>query len=249
MPIGVRFGPTRLYLVNNAQDNITLFKNSNVLTSKPGVMLAMNNLFRSPKHNQALYQNDNSGSMAKPLPGSNVEPNKRIFHLQHHNSTKYLTGANLNQMTERFISILATRLGKKDIGDEWIELPDLHRFMQIELGHATVKALCGEKIFEVDPDFVEHFWEYDSHAGTLLKGFPRWLTPAAYKALDVVHSSIMKWHALARENASAELENEHLDWEPYWGAKFMRVRQNYGTNTGLLGLDGVASEDLGLIFA
>ena len=249
-PLRLQLGPQKFYLIPDAKLNSAVFKAGRALTSSTGVKLAMENLFGTPEHVMPLYRKDNSGSLGKPLPGSNIEPKNRIFHLQHRVAQKYLSGNSLNLMTERFVTVFSGRLAEKNIGDDWVEFPNLYKFLQNELFISTVTALYGEKIWTANPTLVDDFWDLDSHSATLFKGYPRWMAPAAYGAQKRTLDCIKRWHALARANSSINtISEDDPEWEPYWGAKFMKARQQYMGEVDLLDDTGKAAEDVGLMFA
>lgn len=246
----VRLGPVKLHLVAGADHLSALFRASKSMSTKAGVLLALENIFGTPSKAISFYAADDSGVNSTPAPGSQIKPEHRLNFFQVRAAHKHLAGNGMVQMTERFLTVLGRRIENSQIGDEWTEMPDLYTFLQHEVFNAAVEALCGEHLLTQYPGFVDDFWEFDRSVPTLFKAFPRWLTPRPYKTRQRLLDAIKRWHKFARDHSDfTKIGPEDDEWDPYWGAKLMRARQNYTTGMHFMSADALASEDLGLIFA
>ena len=249
-PVRVRLGPVKLNLVAGADHLAALFKASKCMSTKSGVLLALENIFGTPSNVIPHYAADDSGVNAIPAPGSQVKPEHRLNFFQVRAAHKHLASNGLMGMTERFLGVLGRRISDSEVGHEWTEMPDLYTFLQYEIFNAAVEALCGKHLLTQYPGFVDDFWEFDRSAPTLFKGLPRWLTPKPYKVRQRLLDAIKNWHRLAREHSDfGKIGPEDEEWDPYWGSKLMRARANYTTGMHFMNADALASEDLGLIFA
>ncbi|MCJ1463451.1 hypothetical protein MMC07_002058 [Pseudocyphellaria aurata] len=220
------------------------------MSTKSGVLLALENIFGTPPDVIPFYAADDSGVNVVPLPGSTVKAEHRLNYLQVRAAHKHLSGPGLGHMTERFLMTLRRRIDKSQIGSEWIEMPDLYRFLQIEVFHAAVEAMCGSYLLSQYPTFVEDFWEFDRSVPTLFKALPRWMTPKPYKVRDRLLKAVKRWHKMAHENSDCtKIGADDAEWDPYFGSKLIRARQDYSLGMDFMNADARAAEDLGLIFA
>ena len=241
-----------MYLVSAADHYTTLFNNkaSRSMGTKAGVILALKNLFGTPTDVIPFYAADNSGVNVVPLPGSNVKPEHRVTYFQTRAAHRHLSGSGLVQMTERFLEVLETRIHKSQIDPEWTDQPDLYKFLQYEVFSAAVEAMCGSHLLSQCPTFVEDFWEFVTYVPWLSMGLPRWILPKPHQVRDRLHDAIRSWHRLAHENSDcAKIGADDPEWEPYFGSKLMRARQEYSMGMEFMTIDALAAEDLGLIFA
>lgn len=120
----------------------------------------------------------------------------------------------------------------------------------MEVSRAVIESMCGTYILSLNPSLISDFWEFDRRVPLLYKGFPRWLCPSVYKARKRMLVSIKKWHKYGHEHSDCtKIGPADPDWDPYWGSKLVRARQEYGLRMGTLDADALAAEDLGLLFA
>ena len=250
IPVRVRFGPFKAYFISNAEQFDVILKGARNLNSTPGLNIVLQTFFGVPKEVAKFYSKDNSGINATPIPGTNVPPHHRINHLRFGAAQKYLYGPHLNGMTTRFVEHLGKQIAEdKEIGEDWVEFPNLTDFIQKRVFEATTTALCGPYIFSLNPTFNEDFWEYIRHIPILYKGLPRWWSPKAYKARDKCLAAITKWHLHAWNNVDHSKDHDSVAWEPYFGARIMRTRYTYAKNMEATTDESRAAEDLAMIFA
>jgi hypothetical protein len=259
-------------IVSDAQQIAALFKvPAGSLSTKQRTMFALRAFLGSPRRAMPFYEADDSGVDARPLAGcSMTRPEHRIFHLQAATASKYLSGAHLARLSQRYTAILARNLdaafdatrngssrrclrsgsgGNRDRpltdpqydddsddndddgggdGGGWVELPDLYAFLRDEAFRAAVEAMCGPYLLSESPSpegkhqqqqrqqrqqqkgpksavatasFVDDFWRFDRSLPWLVRGLPRWLYPAPYRARDRVLQRIKAWHAWANAHA------------------------------------------------
>ena len=249
-PVRIRLGPVKMYFVVGADHLAALFKASKGMSTKAGVLKALENMFGTPSDVIPFYAADDSGVNSIPAPGSRVKPEHRLNYFQVRAAHKHLAGSGMVKMTERFLSVLERRIEESHVGRDWIDMPDLYTFLQYEVFNAAVEALCGKYLLTQYPGFVDDFWEFDRSVPMLFKGLPRWLIPRPYRVRQRILDAIKSWHKLAREHSdSTKINAEDDEWDPYWGAKLMRARANYTKSMPFMNEDALAAEDLGLIFA
>lgn len=236
-------------LLSGSDNLLSIWKQSQKLTTKGYRALLANNMFGFPESASSFYMADNSGLGRYPHPDSNILPEHRIDYLTHSSVARFLTGTGLMPLSQRFMENLAEQLSTNHIGHDWDSLSDLYSIFQTDVFRAALKAAFGTYILFLTPEFCQDFWAFDNGLALLAKGFPRWLTPAPYKARDKCLENIKKWHHFTKgisHNAKAVNVD---DWDPYFGAGVMRYRQELYSKMEAMDADGVASEDLGLIWA
>ncbi|KAI1089123.1 cytochrome P450 [Rostrohypoxylon terebratum] len=251
-PLRVRAGWLGFTIIANPSYIQTVFKSSKQLTSKPAVLLSLKYLLNSPASSISFYAADNSGIASVPRKGSNIEHHNRIHFHQAHTVQEFLSGQHLTHLGNRYLDTLQRNLSSlfSTGSSDWIEYPDLYHFLQTHAMRSAVETVMGSKIFEMSPTLIDDFWEFDGSVPRLLRGFPRWLMPGPYKARDRLHDAIKKWHAYAHAHSDcSKTSNEDPEWEPYFGSKLIRARQNYLLKMEPINADARASEDVGLMMA
>ncbi|KAL8686373.1 MAG: hypothetical protein Q9224_005465 [Gallowayella concinna] len=109
--------------------------------------------------------------------------------------------------------------------------------------------MCGSSILALHPSFVDDLWAYDSGIPDLVKGLPRWWASGSYSKRDHILRSIKSWHVHARENFDASQIGPDGDWDPVFGSRFMRERQDIFPQMDGMDDDAMAASDLGAIWA
>lgn len=240
-----------MHFVGSPDHVNTLFKATPAISSNAGLVVAMKNVLGTPADVLPLYSGDNSGPLTTPVPGSHVLPQNRIRFLHWRAAHQHLAGTNGIKLGERYMNIL-TRSVSADtsIGAEWVELPDLFLFIQKLAFPAGTESLCGSAILSLHPTLTEDFWKFMSCMPTYLKGFPRWLSPLAYKRRDKMLKMIKEWHTFANAHSDfTKTGANDPEWDPYFGTKYVKARQSIFHGIESMNADSRASEDLGLLFA
>ena len=247
----MQLGPSKqVVLVTDPTVSDTLIRTFKGVSTHEGILLALSNIFAAPAH-MRIYEEDDTGAGVKPRPGSkNIKPQNRIYHLHHESSNKFMMGQHLNTMTGRFVEGITDQLEHEQIGAEWSDLPDFYIFLRDKTFKAAVGAVFGTTIFQLTPNLNEIFWEFDNNVKTIFADLPRWMVPRAYASRDRIIEAIRKNQQYAREHSDyTKTAPEDPDWDPYWGAKITRRRQEYMREMDLVDDHSTACEDLGLMFA
>ena len=249
-PVGLQLGPMAMYFVRDP-DQINL-----LCSLLPGINHGFNTdvfirlMLWAPKHVVDLYNADNSGMSAKPLPGSNVEPRNRVRYLQTRSTHRYLTGASAIEMTSQYLSAMVrNEAANTNIGAEWVEMPDLCKFIHNVVFSASVESIYGRELLNVAPDLEKDYILFQRGSVKFFKGFPRWLAPTAYRAREKMNAHLKKWHAVAKGKSDyTRIGEKDENWNPYWGTKLMRARQMIMHEADGMDDDDRASQDVGLMF-
>jgi hypothetical protein len=199
-----------------------------------------------------VFRRDKSGINAHPKPGTgDTKPAERIFHVQHRVLHQHLSGASLDTMTTRYVQIFTDRI--KNVScikhREWTELPDLFELLKSEMLRSNINALAGDHFFELSPNFADDFWEFDRLMLVYLRRLPRWMAPKTYATRDRVLGAVKKWRQWAKDHFdSSNQELVDSDYEPIWGTRIMRVRDETYHDIEPYD-DGCASMEFGLVWA
>jgi hypothetical protein len=202
-----------------------------------------------------MYLDDNSGIEPIPLPGTSVPSHQRIWHKQHADSAKYLTGEALRGLAARFMSVLSEALADLNENDpadsgDWVTMEDFYPWWRSRVFAAASTALFGPHLLRLNPTLEVDFWKFVDAMPTLAKRYPAWMAPQAHAARNKMLASFKKWHAYAREHSDYRLSSDHVnEWDEYWGSVWLKARQKWGQDTGVMDDDGLASEDLVLAVA
>lgn len=249
IPIGLRLGPVKLYLVGDP-DHVKILLKPIPSLRPMGSELVMKDVFGTPEITLPLYFDD-SGPLVRPTPGSQVLPENRMYYHHMKAAHDHLTGINAIRLGKRYMDILSRSLADDNsISAEWVDLPDLRQFIENLVFPASVETLCGTSILSLNPTLMEDFWAFDRNMPILFKGVPRWLCPGAYESRDKILKMIKKWHAFAYEHSDfSKTGLNDPEWDPYFGSKYIKMRHSFLNKIDVMNADGRASEDLGFLFA
>ncbi|KAF5983168.1 cytochrome P450 monooxygenase [Fusarium bulbicola] len=245
-PIRMRLGNVHAYLIHGTRNVQQVFRCSKELTFEEFALRVAQKVKRLPAKDAALVAKDTSGSSRLPLTETREE--NRIWRKFHEIYESHLIGANaVSALTELFIDTMIDELsavttqGPIEIG--------IDEFMKHHMFRASTIALAGRKVFDIDPNFADVFWDYDEDFMALLYGIPKFLcrkgSNARDKCLETVKSYLdqgwqnLDWRACHEQNP---------DWEPNFGSKLVREREVAMEKYGI-GLDGRASFQMGLIWS
>ena len=237
--------------MGNPDDAKVFFKPTPGLASHVGISLAMKTVLGTPAHTLPLYEKDDSGQLAVPIPGSQTPKEYRIRYFHSRAAHHLLAGRNGIRMGERYLEVLDRNLsGDTRVGYDWTNHVDLSPFVQNLVFPAATESIFGSALLDLNPNLTEHFWNFERNIPTLLKQVPRWLAPAAYRSRDKMLGILKRWHAYANERTDfTKVGVKDPDWEPFLGTKFVKERQRFLHDIDIMDAGGRASEDLGLLFA
>lgn len=251
MPIQFRLLNRRITLLYGPDIILGLFKKSKEVAAEHWLVQVLVNAFGVEPSDAPFYLKDDTGISNQPAPRSNDVPAEhRIFYLVYKSIHVGLSGDRLDEMSRQLIRNVSTQLGQQSFTEEWTDVPDLYQpFIRKICFKAGIVSLCGSKILEVIPTFVEDFWTFDYHVPTLFKEVPSWLAPNAFSARDTMKQNVQKWHDYAHAHYDVdEGEDDPRHWEEYFGTRMMRTRHAFFKKMPL-SKSTVAADDLGLIWA
>ncbi|KAF2279511.1 cytochrome P450, partial [Westerdykella ornata] len=222
-------------------DNIrSLFRQSAQTNPAYAQHFVGGHIFGMPQAACASFLRDNTGTSAKPRPGTYIQPRNRICYRDHEILRSMLQGQQLDDLTVKFSRLLYDRIGALPIGPDWIQMPDLFALIATQITPLIIEMLCGPTLINVvNPDFVCTLWKFDHWVPTLAKKAPRCLFPEGYTIRDKLIASIKRWRL-----ATCSLE----DGSPLKGCEGMSSKLNLLDVDGW-DMDAIAASDLGLLWA
>lgn len=167
----------------------------------------------------------------------------------HESLSQGLLGTGLAPASQRFEQNLTESLDSLDISDEWVDYPDLLRFMEDNIGAAIVKAIFGPVLLSQNPTFILDLWNFDDVVVSLAKRLPEFCIPRAYRVRGRLLRSIKQWHEHARASSAGVEAAPDEDADPFWGSRMVRERNRMLLNVEHQDYNSVASTDLGFIWA
>lgn len=163
-----------------------------------------------------------------------------------------LAGPGLEVLAERYQDEVVRQLmasEKVPEGDEWVELPDLISFVECHILEAATRALYGPYLVSLNPTVAKDFWEFNKRVKSMFMGVPKWMNPLAIKARNKMTDNIKRWQRYTAAHCNIEDIPDDVEWEPYYGSKYTRVRQKLLTKRDIMNESARAAENLAFVWA
>lgn len=143
----------------------------------------LNHFFGMRPATLKVYRADDSGPFRKPHPGSTVLEKDRVGYITHSVLLTGLTGVGLGPFTARTVRGMLKRVEglEKELVAGWVEKPDLFTLMVEVIGRSVMEALAGPAFLELNPSFVDEFWEFDKTIPWFGHGIPAFLMPSTLR--------------------------------------------------------------------
>ena len=181
-------------MVSGAKYLGAILKDDSGLSNTSGLMVAMENMFHTPKAEMDYFMADLSGISYDPHPRSSKRPEDRYFQLTFKATADCLSGSHLTLAAQRFQNAMVRLTTAAPIQDEWIEKEDLLGFLRSLLAKCTVEAVCGKTFAEKYPNFTEDFYEYNAEIPKFLHGLPRFLiSRKSWNARERCIATLQDW--------------------------------------------------------
>ncbi|KAH8664724.1 cytochrome P450 [Xylariales sp. PMI_506] len=251
-PVKLMLAGRQMTYVPHGDKLITWMLDAKELDSGPLAAKHRRDTFNFPKLDDDICSQDDSGFQVKPRVNSTVDPNKRISYEGHLIKHTMLNGKGMATFLEKTTEFLVQSLqSKRQEYSSWHELPDLSEFVRAQMFEATMRALCGNRIFEVTPNLLHDFWEFDLRMPDMFRGFPRWMAPKSHAARTKMVTNLRTWHhdPVTAETYALYVSNPESipDWDPIVGHRLMVTHYKLHVDYGL-SLDGRIAGQLGLIW-
>ena len=152
-----------------------------------------------------------------------------------------------NELQDSFVSQALEESNK--MGNDWVEVPDLVKFLNKFLFVGAGHAIFGAKMVEVVPRVADDYFDFDKNVYQLFRGLPRWLSRPGLRARDQLMNDITQWRHYVQKHCDIDDISDDVAWEPWYGSKSNRTRQRAFVTRGITRDDTRAAEDLANMYA
>lgn len=213
------------------------------------------------KFERALHRRTRNTATNKTATGSvegEEEDLRRYFDGYHNILTKYLSPSpQVSIMIQAYQQCLSEQLGqdKYPVG-EWVSDVSISDFTKGDVARAIIQSVIGTRIFEITPNILDLFWEYDKVLGTILYGPPRWLFRSVYRTRERYFEATKRVFEVttgefdwADKSNNGKAEDMPDKWEPTIGSPFWRefsrwmIDSDFSAQTcaGFVGVTGIVA--------
>jgi hypothetical protein len=189
-------------------------------------------LYRMSNSEVQRFANDRSGHKETPLPGTeHIPPEQRYWAPKYHVLYDFLSRPHqIKPIVDEFRSQFSQVVERYPVG-EWTTL-SIDKLTRGDFTRCAITTLFGPKILELNPDFLDAFWGFDSYASVLVYGFPEWMYPAPYRASNRFLDRIEKYVEAGLKNFDWDGPEVEAQWEPHFGTRITRELTKWLTDAG-----------------
>ncbi|KAJ2991563.1 hypothetical protein NUW58_g2470 [Xylaria curta] len=217
----IHLGPLNLYMVAGKRNISTIFRSS--FTSDPWVLRIMKYSAGYSQADLAKFYEDGSDGTRLPRPEGALSEQRNIWHALHSLYDQTLMNSrSVSALTTSYLSFFSQQLVEIS-ADEWTEVR-VYDFLKKSMSAAATYSVMGSQVIELNPDFIEAFWEYEKFVETLAFGLPTWLNWSAVRARNRFCAMCLKWYQVADSEFDWDNPGPHheADWEPAFGSQVSR---------------------------
>ncbi|GKT43291.1 uncharacterized protein ColSpa_03472 [Colletotrichum spaethianum] len=172
-------------------------------------------------HEISKFANDKSGRSKVPAKVLDTPEDQRYWLGHDRLYVEYLSNRkHSDALADSFYTLFAERLDKQ-FTTEWatVQLFDL---LKVSMAESAIISLFGSKIIDLNPGFVDCYWDFDDVAGTLAWGLPKVFQRKSITAKDKLHSMTRKHIDSAWEHFRWDGPDAESTWEPHFGSRLSR---------------------------
>jgi hypothetical protein len=241
-PVALRAGPISIYVLFGPKNIKMIFKNSKTLSKVEATLMILRNTGMAKK-DMEIFDSDKSGLSTQP--SDKLAAGNRVMKLTHDLGTKYLSNGHcVSMLTTTFVNHFVDELDKTPFDYEFTT--SLHDHFKKAMFVGSTKSLIGTKIFDLCPDLVNHYWEFDDGFLRVAVGLPKILFSKQYASAERMQEYCKSWVNHAWDNLDPE--NKEADWEENFGSSFSRNMVKVLAESGI-SRDGQAVSMLPIIWA
>lgn len=228
-------GPKTVYLVAGQQGIRGMFGREMVHTvtnQEQMTRYALPTLYKMNRGEIKRWEDDKSGVAKAPIPGTESTPTRqRLWYTYEHIYTEYLGRPQYTKpLVEAFSRNLVQALERYPAG-EWATV-NVEEFCHREVAESAVNALLGPGLIKLSPDFIDRFWDFDSHVFKLVLGLPKWMNAKPSHSHDRYVAAVQKWLDAAEADFDWDSPGAAAEWEPRFGARAPRELVKWMRETG-----------------
>lgn len=225
-----QLGPLNVYFITGSDNVPALFKSS--FTSDPWVIRILERTAGYFPMDIVKFTRDDTGSNRQPRIGSteDLPQSERIWHAMHRNYDETLHGPQaVNTFSTSYQAFFQRQLDTIQAQDCPAEV-NLFDFLRQNMSHAATRAMFGPGIIDVNPGFIDAFWQYERVAEPLAFGLPEWLNKRGIEARNRMCAMCTKWFRKADREIlwNDFIPGQDIEWEPAFGSPLSRGLARWG---------------------
>ncbi|KAI1430610.1 cytochrome P450 [Xylaria sp. CBS 124048] len=242
-----------LYVFQDRKSVIDILRHPNLSSPMSLYVFGERFLFGMPRRGVAAYLADDSGPSARPFPGSNVAPEKRVDYILHKAFHHAWTGPFLGPASRRFMKTFDAHVGDIRLSErrEWTPVDDVFLLFGRAVSSSVTETVFGPSLLKLNPDIIETAWALDQALPWLFRQVPAFLMPRPYRLRKKMSKQIQRWYAYSRQWFTESSVDPDGDGDPYWGSEIVRRLQRELLRDGDRGFiddECFAAHDMGLIW-
>lgn len=219
-----------VHLVTGASNVSALFRSS--FTSDPWIVRILQHSAGYTPTDVAKFSKDVSGGSSLPRNESAgvPPPERRIWYAMHRAYDENMLGSGpVMAFATSFQAFFSQHLAKFP-ACEWVEDVRIFDFFKQNMTVAATQAVLGPRMIDVNPGFVEAFWQYEKAVEPLAFGLPSWLHRRGVRARNRLRAMCLKWYEIADQEFDWENLGPHhdADWEPIFGSRISKGLARWG---------------------
>ncbi|KUJ07820.1 cytochrome P450 [Mollisia scopiformis] len=226
------FAGKPVYLVAGLKNYQSIFASRDLTYNGIMLQIGFPRLWRMSDSEVKRFADDRSGIRETPLPGTeHIAPEQRYWAPKYHVLYEFLSRPHqLKPIVDQFTNQFSQVVEKYPVG-EWTNL-SIDKLTRGDFTRCAITTLFGPTIFELNPDFLDAFWDFDSYAGVLVYGLPEWMYPAPFRASDRFLDRIEKYVEAGLKNFNWDGSEVDVQWEPRFGSRVTRELAKWLTDAG-----------------
>ncbi|KAF5230621.1 hypothetical protein FAUST_9712 [Fusarium austroamericanum] len=187
----------------------------------PDNLLLMDKHWGMHHHEIAKFANDKTGRGKAPAPGTETVPESERYWLGHDRLyVNYLANRqNSDALADVFHRTFLQQLNS--LSEEWSTI-NLFETLKTLMATSAITSLFGTRIFDLNPDLINVYWQFDDIAGHLVWGLPKFLQRRSVATKDRLHSMTLKYVNSAWENFDWDSSESESPWDPHFGSRLCR---------------------------
>ncbi|OHW97251.1 cytochrome p450 family protein [Colletotrichum incanum] len=221
--VKIWLGPMRLYLVKGGESVQAMFRSSSTFSYEKFILMVVKNLQGSSKEDVDKFVKERSGRSMTPAPGwENVSQEQRYWYQLHHLTVENLSRTDsTSHLANTYTRFFGESLERQPLG-KWATVR-LFDFLRKDMGESALKSLCGTRILEIVPNYIDQFWRFDSIGVQAVYGLPKWINPKPAEERDKLNRMTQEFMKDAFSTFDWDGPDTESHWDPIFGSRYVRL--------------------------
>lgn len=183
------------------------------------------------------------------MPEQQINNALNNIHFEHEMNAAYLTRPErVNELTATFTNVLDSVFSKDAEDMVAKDSFGLYDWLRDRMFTASTTALLGDTILKMYPNYCKDFFDFDQEFLAFYAGFPSFMMRDAIVRRKRILDTLEAWSLAMHEESGGEpVDPEGPAWEPLFGSRLNRARQN-DYKRRQLNTRSAAALDLGITF-